>query len=127
MSQKMIALLLAALYSPALLGCSSDDDSNACTVAPPSDTASADGKVTYTASVTGNGSVDVIEYKTSSGSETVKKPSLPFTVTIDVKENDPIGITVTGSASNGGKVIAAYGFLDSAGIDPVETSAECGG
>ena len=57
---------------------------------------------------------------------TVSKPSLPFEVTIDVKEDDPIGISVTGSASNGGKLTATYAFVDSGGIDPVETSAECG-
>lgn len=130
MSQKFNVFVVAAvalLGSTLLFGCSSDEDAaTACTVSLPNDIASVDGRVTYSASVMGNGSVDSVEYTADSKPVSVTKPSLPFAVTIDVKEDDPIGITVKGSASNGGKVIAAYEFVDSAGGDPVQTSAECG-
>ncbi|HEX2671318.1 MAG TPA: hypothetical protein VHM25_10630 [Polyangiaceae bacterium] len=127
MSQKLHALVLAVCGSILLLGCGSDEEaSNACTAAPPSDAASADGKVTYSASVTGNGTVVSLVYQADSKAVTVNHPSLPFEVTVDVKEDDPIGISVTGSASNGGKVTAAYAFVDSGGTDPVEVSADCG-
>ena len=122
---KKVAVLLCVLVAGALLGCSSDDDSNSCTVTPSAGTASADGKVTYTASVEGNGSVASVVYTADAKPVTVKSPSLPFMVTVDVKADEPIGLTVTGSASGGGKVVAGYAFVDAAGSDPVVTNAEC--
>ena len=125
MNQPRTALFLLFTLALTTLGCSSDEDSNACALLTPSATASADGTVTYSASVQGNGSIDSLEYTSDSKPVTVKNPSLPFSVTIDVQENDPISISAVGTAANGGKVIAGYEFIDAAGSDPEQTSVEC--
>ncbi|HYQ41362.1 MAG TPA: hypothetical protein VER11_05335 [Polyangiaceae bacterium] len=122
---KILVSLSLTLVSSALLGCSSDEPSSACTVTLPTDTVSADGHVTYSASVVGTGSIDSVEYAADSKLVTVKGPTLPFMVTIDVKANDPISIKAVGSAANGDKVVASYAFVDAAGGDPIVTDAEC--
>ncbi len=80
--------------------------------------------INYTVAITGTTTVSTVTYKDASGADAkVNNPAVPFSVSVDGLKNAPIGITVTGTAAAGGKIVAGYVYGSSNNI--VTSSVDC--
>ena len=106
-------------------GCSSPAIS--CRVSTDEYTAPDDGTVTFTASVTGSGTVKSVVYRAGDKAVTADTPKVPFEIQVAVAGGTSIDVTVYGSIENDteGNVLAGYSFLDAAGGDSYEFSSTC--
>jgi hypothetical protein len=90
---------------------SSNSNTNTCTVstgdAIPLTTAK---QVSYTASVTAGATVSSIIYQDSAGNTTIKNPTLPFAVTVNLTTGATASITASGSAGNGNITVTSSGL-----------------
>jgi hypothetical protein len=106
--------------------CGDGDEPVGCTVAPDGNEAPKAGTVTYTASASALSSVLRIVYDGPNGRETVSKPKLPFSVTLEVEKGAPIDIEVLGNVPPGGTVSAGYSFTDAERVvAPILVSESC--
>ncbi len=89
--------------------------------------APADGTVTYTASVTGAGTIKAVVYLDGDSSVNENSPQVPFEKAVPVASGAPIGFTVYGSIENGaeGNVLAAFEFLGAASGGSYQSNASC--
>ncbi len=117
------ALLPVLLLAASLAGCSSND-SEQCNISTPPATASADGTVTYTASITGDATLDSVVYRTQTGPQTAS-PTPPFQTDVTVQSGLGIGITATGITKPGGNIRVTSSFLPAGGTSPTVAYATC--
>ena len=70
---------------------------------------SEDQQVQYFASVTGAATISSVSYLDSTGNTTVKNPSLPWSVKVDLLKGATTSITAIGSAPSGTEInVAVY-------------------
>ena len=115
----------SALLVGFCLAACSGSQSEPCNISTAPATAGADGIVTYHASITGDADITTVIYRTVDGPQDVSDPTLPFDVDVAVTSGQALAITATGSAKDGGNVLAGYTFQDAAGSAPVVASAQC--
>jgi hypothetical protein len=96
-----------------------------CNISTPPATASADGTVAYTATISGDATIDSVIFRTQDGPKTVSDPTPPFEMDVMVQGGLGIGITATGLAKEGGKMVVGWSFQDTAGSSPVLAYAHC--
>jgi hypothetical protein len=118
------ALLPVLLLAACGVGCSSND-SEQCNISTPPQTASADGTVTYSASITGDATLDSVVYRTQDGPKTVGAPTSPFQIDVTVQSGLGIGITATGITKPGGNLTVTSSFLPTGGTSPTVAYAHC--
>ncbi len=90
---------------------SSNSNTNTCTVTTGDAIPLTSNKqVAYTASVTAGATVSTISYQDSAGNTTVKNPTLPFSVSVNLKAGSTASITASGSAGNGDITVTSTGL-----------------
>lgn len=126
-SKSIVICLVAGLL---FFSCKKNNDSNnntpshECNITLPTLMADANGSVTYTVSLQGNGKVDTLTYL-GTDSVHVNSPTLPYKVVVPVVLGTGIGMKVEGSTS-GGTITASYTFTSNGGNDSTTNSDSCG-
>lgn len=117
--------LIATALALGIAGCSSPAIS--CRVSTDEYTAPDDGTVTYTASVTGSGTIKSVVYRAGDKSVTADAPKVPFEIQVPVAGGASIDVTVYGSIENDteGNVLAGYSFLDGTDGASYDFSSTC--
>lgn len=115
-------MTIALALAQGTFACSSPSIS--CRVTTDDYTAPGDGTVTYTASVTGAGTVKSVVFLENGSSVTKDNPQLPFEAHAAVSAGAAIDVTVYGSIENDseGNVLAGYTFEGNAGDSYVFSS-----
>jgi ABC-type glycerol-3-phosphate transport system substrate-binding protein len=127
MASRTGTALIATAVALALgaVGCSSPAIS--CRVSTDEYTAPNDGTVTFTASVTGSGTIKSVVYRTGDKSVTADTPKVPFEIQVPVASGASVDVTVYGSIENDteGNVLAGYSFLDGTDGASYDFSSTC--
>src|SRR5215472_8736392 len=128
---KAICISAIVLISVLLFSCSKSNSNShptgpvdSCKIVLPILQAGANGSVTYSVSLTGNGKVDKINYL-STDSVVINSPKLPYSIKIPVLMGAGVGMSVSGTTS-GGTINASYTFTPSDTSAAVTNSQNCG-
>ena len=125
MKRTFTYLTLTLIAAMIISACKKDDDDNYDCPLSLSITAPLDGLVVYSVTVDeGNGRANLVTYQGVTGKVTVTNPTLPFHVTIDVKEGDLISIAANVTAMHG-KVTVGYAFSDANATNPEVNAVYC--
>jgi hypothetical protein len=108
--RRLVVWAVAAMCCAAGSACGDGDDSEGCFIVPEENKASSAGTLVYSVSGTALAQVFKIAYTASDGIKTVDNPSLPFSVSVQLKTGDRMHMEVTGSADEGASLSAGYTF-----------------